>query len=150
MDLDDINPQAVNVKLARLPDPITVLPPSFHDERLLSEEYTPKELNEMFTTYDDIPGLMKIVFRMLDYRSKKMLNEAVIVDINEDGDEIELEAKPFEKLAYLISGSVELAKIIQAVVKARGLSLPKDYEEMQKKTPKKTRKTSSHGRKSTT
>lgn len=146
MNIEDINVRQVPIKLARLNEEIIINPPSVSDEIWFRDVIGEDKLRETLEKMNDIPMLCRIVFKLLSFESKQLIMKYQIVDIDEEtGEEVELKSKPYEKLSYLISGSTEIVKIIQALVKAKGLSLPQV-----KDTEKKTRKKRSVGKRSTT
>lgn len=132
MDFNSIVTKDVKVELARFPEPVVIRPPTIADEMYFKNEIGAEKLQEVFTKLEDIPTLLRIVYRLFDIKTKKLVANAEVFDIDDEGNEVKLEAKPYEKLAYLISGQQEVAKILTAFIEARGLSLP------EKKTNKRT------------
>lgn len=101
---------------------LTFRPFTVGDEAWLKREYGNK-LQEVFEKFK-IDEICRIAFHQLNKESKKVLFEIKFVDIDEDGEEVELKLNGPNRVAMLVGGFKDQADLVKKLIETRGLSLP--------------------------
>lgn len=130
MELDELIPEKVewNVKYSNENNEESEItfhfrPFNLEDESFLKREYGEKALKDIFENMRMIE-IARIAFRQLNIDSKKQLMKMKFVDIDEDGNEIEIAKKGPEKLSCLVVGLPEQLDLLKMLLRTRGISLP--------------------------
>lgn len=136
MDLKEIIPGKVFVKLDRLPHSIELNLFSLEDNVWLSDQYPDGDLEKVYSE-PRVKDVLKIFCRIMTLESKRMISKIEIIEIGLDGVETKLEGLSMPEKLFKITGDGELALIIQAVFEVRMRSndiVQKINEKYQKKT----------------
>lgn len=95
---------------------------NLEDEAWLKREYDGK-LEKVFKELQT-DHISRIAYHQLAVESKKTLMEIKIMDLDEDGLEVEIAKKGPEKLAFLVIGTSGVVDLIDKLLRTRGMSLP--------------------------
>lgn len=97
-------------------------PFSVEDESWLKTAFGDK-LQEKFEKMD-MEALTRIAFRQLDPECKRELMKIKFMDMDEDGNDIEIAKRGPEKLGKLIVGYPDQLELLKALLRTRGFSMP--------------------------
>lgn len=98
-------------------------PFNLEDESWLKREFGEKQLREIFETLQ-MDKISRIAFRQFEVQSKRTLMEMKFIDIDEDGNEIEIAKTGPEKLGCLVVGYPDQLELMKMLLKTRGISMP--------------------------
>lgn len=98
-------------------------PFNLEDESWLKREFGEKVLIEIFEKMK-MKEISRIAFRQLELESKRSLMSMKFMDIDEEGNEIEIATKGPEKLSALIVGFPQQIELLKMLLKTRGISMP--------------------------
>lgn len=129
MELDQLIPEKVTItkeivteKETRSID-LTIRPFSLEDEAWLKAAYPGDKLKEAFEQMD-MSSISRIAFHQLEMGCKRDLMSIKFMDIDEDGQDIEVAKTGPQKFGMLIKGYPEQLDLLKALLKARGFSMP--------------------------
>lgn len=130
MELDELIPERVewipkftNEKNEEKEISFHFRPFNLEDESWLKREFGEKALAEIFEQMK-MREISRIAFRQLEIDSKRRLMEMKFIDIDEDGEEIEIATKGPEKLSALIVGLPQQLELLKMLLRTRGVSMP--------------------------
>lgn len=72
----------------------------------------------------DMDAISRMAFRQLELDGKRELMKLKFIDIDEDGNEIELATTGPAKLCYVIEGYAEQIELLKILLRTRGFSMP--------------------------
>jgi len=121
MNLNEILPKSKSFKLAMLNDTLKVKPVTLSDEIWLVETFGVDGVQKIFEQVK-FSEISKIVWRLLDNKSKAKLKKQVVVVYNDEGEETEHKLGGVELLNSLISGWGEKEEIIAALLASLGFT----------------------------
>lgn len=98
-------------------------PFNLEDESFLKREFGDEKLKKIFEDLDMVQ-ITRIAFRQLEVESKKELMKIKFIDVDEDGNDVEIAAKGPEKLSCLIVGLPEQLELVKMLLRTRGVSMP--------------------------
>jgi len=101
----------------------TFRPFNLEDESWLKRTYGEKQLQEIFENLQ-MEKIVRIAFRQLDTNSKRELMKIKFIDIDEDGNEIEIAAKGPDKLGCFVVGYPDQLELMKKLLRTRGISMP--------------------------
>ena len=81
------------------------------------------DLQEKFEKVD-MDAISRIAFHQLELESKRELMAIKYLDMDEDGNEVEVAKTGREKLGKLCVGMSEQIELLKVILNARGLSMP--------------------------
>ena len=127
MNLNDLTPEPVNFELS-IPTKSEKMQLCYRafslaDEQWVNRTYTQQELADAFLKFDSVI-ISKIAFKQLDLESKKKIMTLKFLDMDEDGNDIEVNLTGPNKLSAILIGVDSLRIILESLVKCRGVSSP--------------------------
>lgn len=129
MELDQLIPEQVTitknitgVSEDRILE-LTLRPFNLEDESWLKRAYPGNALKEAFESMN-MDAISRIGFHQLKVECKKELMKIKFMDMDEEGNEIEISKTGPQKLAQLIVGYPEQLEFLKALLKTRGFSMP--------------------------
>lgn len=97
-------------------------PFSIEDESWLKQAFGDR-LKEIFEKME-MQSISRIAFRQLEPECKRELMKLKFMDIDEDGEDIEIAKRGPEKLSKIIVGYPEQMELLKILLKTRGFSMP--------------------------
>ena len=126
VSLGELTPEASTFNITT-PDgkelSLTLRPITLKDDQWIQRELGEKTFNEALQT-QEMSVVSKFVYHQLVIDSKRLVKEIKLIDMDEDGNEFEVECNGPEKLLHLIAGYKNGYAMFSALMQARGLSLP--------------------------
>lgn len=126
MELEELIPERVawEVEIPNSDQKITLVFRLFNleDESWLKRTYG-NQLEKVFSELQT-QEIAKVAFHQLDLDSKRKLMSVKFVDMDENGNDIEVAKTGPEKIAALTIGAKGITDLINNLLKTRGLSLP--------------------------
>jgi len=98
-------------------------PFNLEDEAWLKREFGEKMLREIFEKLQ-MDKISRIAFRQFEVHSKRKLMEMKFLDLDEEGNEIEIAKTGPEKLGCLVVGYPDQLDLMKMLLKTRGISMP--------------------------
>ena len=98
-------------------------PFELNDEDHLRKNYDDKWIQQVVTAMD-VVAMGPLIFRQLDVPSKRKITSIKLIDIDEDGNEVEVAKAGTQKLLHLVQGHENILNIFKSFLACRGFSLP--------------------------
>lgn len=136
MEIKEILPGKINLKIERIDAPLALNLLTVEDNIWLDDTFPDGGLDKILREVK-VKDLIKVVLRMIDLPTKRLLGRMDIVDVDEKGHEIKLENLTLnEKLCKLINEG-EVTAIIDAIIesKKRSNEIVTKFNEKYKKKP---------------
>ena len=102
---------------------LTLRPFNLEDESWLKKAYPGDALKKAFESMN-MDAISRIGFHQLEVNCKKELMKIKFMDMDEDGNDIEVSKTGPQKLAHLIVGYPEQLEFLKALLRTRGFSMP--------------------------
>jgi len=113
MNLSEVLPQKVQLKLIRLDQPLYINMITLDDNQWLSEQYPGDELKKVYSE-PRVKDILRITCRLLDQDSKRYLAKVKIIEFDEEGNEKILEGLTLAEKLYKLAADSEIGVIIMA------------------------------------
>lgn len=139
--LNKLFPKESFLKLNRLEHQLKINTITLSDEAWLSHEFGDREqLAEVFYS-GDIRSIIRIIYRLMDEESKKLVSNIQLTTTDEDGNQANVKSN-IDKMLYLASAD-DLPQMIKCLIDSRGASMPPELidDEQAPKDAKKKIKT---------
>lgn len=123
MSLSEIIPKPAEFSLRSTGETYTVRPFSIDDSEWIKSKYTVEELEHILQEWR-MSDIVKITYHQLIFEDKKKFLAEEIEEVNDDGELIKRKLTGVEKFMRAIQGPDEEYQIYNALMEARGMSLP--------------------------
>lgn len=128
MELNAFKPKSVKFKISYptkkgdIGFDLEFRPFTMRDELWIDDEIGTKE--EVARIFESLEALtiLKMTWHQLDIESKRKIMAIKSVDMNEDGDEVEVSLTGIEKLTELVGGGEDILKILTAFNACKGIN----------------------------
>lgn len=125
MELKDFVPQKskFKVKIDESEVTLKLRPYSLADDAWIDSNFPMDQRVAIFEEVKMIP-ISEMIWHQLEIESKKLVASIKLLDVNDDGEEIEIKATGAVKLQHCIKGVQEYLGAFKALLAAKGLSTP--------------------------
>lgn len=122
-NLEKLFPKETKIKFNKIEKEFTVMPITLSDDAWMLHEFGGQQgLVDVFEQHD-LRSMIRILYRLLSNEDKQFITKNIIINFtDENGEETELKSN-VDKLLYMIDVN-EMRAIIEALLNARGKSLP--------------------------